>query len=508
MDDQRDVIAFLRDPKSHGVASVDEIETHCAHVFLVGDLVYKLKRAVRFAFLDFSSVAGRREACESEIRLNRRTAPTIYRRVAAVTREANGELALDGTGAPVDWLVEMNRFDQSLLFDRLADAHRLEESVLRGLADAIAEFHQAAEVRLDKGGAAGLAMVIDGNMETLRHSCPAVFSASELGRLEAGWRDALERYAVIADARRDDGLVRWCHGDLHLRNICLIENRPTLFDGIEFNPDIACIDVLYDLAFLLMDLRHRGLIDQANLVLNRYLARTEDYAGTALLPLFQSLRAGIRAMVSAIEAEEGQVALRAEARDYLELAFAYLEIAPPVLVAIGGLSGTGKSTLAGALASGLSVPPGALVLRSDMVRKHSHGVAPEERLPPEAYSQPANRAVYVRLIELARQCLAAGRAVIVDAVFARESERVSIAAVAKDFAVPFTGLWLEAPPTLLRDRVEVRARAAADASDATAQIVENQHDYALGDIAWCRLDASRAPGLVLATARDVLDTAN
>jgi hypothetical protein len=504
MDDQSEVIAFLRDPANHGGVPVDEIETHAAHVFLAGDLVYKLKRAVRFAFLDFSTIDRRKQACEAEIRLNRRTAPNIYRRCVAVTRGGDGTLAIGGEGASVDWLVEMNRFEQSALLDRLAEGDRLDDAVLSELADAIAAFHRAAEERPDKGGRAGLALVIDGNMETLGRACPNVFSKAELDRLENAWLTALEAVGDIAEQRREAGFVRWCHGDLHLRNICLIDGRPTLFDGIEFNEDIACIDVLYDLAFLLMDLRHRGLGAQANLVMNRYLARTEDYAGLALMPLFQSLRAGVRAMVSAIEAEEGQAGLAADARAYLDLAFAYLEPTVPALTAIGGLSGTGKSTLARALAPRLAASPGAVVLRSDMVRKHMYGIAPEDRLPPEAYDRSVNQRVYDRLLELAGICLRAGTSCVVDAVFARAGERAAIADLAGERGAPFTGVWLEAPAPVLRDRVDARARAAADASDATSRIVDRQLDYALGEIDWYLLDASRPTEAV---CREVLEIA-
>jgi len=505
MDPQSEIAAFLRDPATHDGQTVEVIETHVAQVFLVGDLVYKLKRAVKFPFLDFSTAEDRRVACENEVGLNRRTAPSLYRGVTAVTRDADGRLAIAGDGEPIDWLVEMNRFEQAMLFDRLSEAGKLDDDLLSRLADAIAAFHGDAEQRPDKGGRDGLATVIDGNMDTLRRSSPALFKASELDRLERLWRGALDRVSGLAEARREAGLVRWCHGDLHLRNICLLDGEPTLFDGIEFNPDIACVDVLYDLAFLLMDLQHRRRRDQANFVLNRYLARTEDYAGAALLPLFQSLRAGVRAMVSAIEALEGQVELKSEARDYLALAFAFFEPPPPMLVAVGGLSGTGKSTLARAIAPLIGAAPGALIVRSDMVRKHMFGAAPEDRLPPDAYQESISDKVYARLAKLARAALGGGGTVIVDAVFARPEQRDAMVTLARHAGVPFAGLWLEAEQAQLVKRVDERAARAADASDATAAVVEQQLRYRLGDIGWLRLDATGDPAAVRQAALGAIE---
>lgn len=500
VEDQSDVLAFLRDPASHGGETVEEIETHAAHVFLVGGRAYKLKRSVRFAFLDFSTVALRQEACESELALNRRTAPELYLAVAAVTRSADGHLALDGAGEAVDWLVVMQRFDQETLFDRLASRGALDDGQLRDLADAIAAFHDIAEPRPDMGGREGLAHVIDGNMATLREA-EGAFAPSAIDTIERLWRRGLDRHAALLDARRGAGQVRWCHGDLHLRNICLIDGRPTLFDGIEFNPDIACIDVLYDLAFLLMDLQHRDMARAANLVLNRYLGRTEDVGGLALLPFFQSLRAGVRAMVSAIEAGEGHGEQGAEARDYLDLATTLLERPAPGLVAVGGYSGSGKSSLAADVAAVVGAAPGAVVLRSDVVRKRMMGVAPEAVLAKDSYSREVTRRVYAHLHALARRALAAGATVILDAVHGDAAERDAAAALAAKAGVPFCGLWLEASPTVLRSRIAARH---GDASDATLSVLESQLQRGTGDIVWAHLDAGGPLATMAAAALSVL----
>lgn len=387
-EDQADVVAFLGASATHGGASVERVETHSAMVFLAGDRAWKIKRAVRFDYLDFSSADLRRRACEAELTVNRRTAPSVYRRVVAVTREPDGRLALGGAGTPVEWAVEMARFEEGALLDRLALSGGLDVGICARLARQVAAFHRTAAVRADQGGAAGLSWVIDGNAGGLDEEgdfLPAALRA-ELTRLV---RAEFGRQAAFLDARRDAGFVRQCHGDLHLRNIVLLDGVPTLFDAIEFNDRIACVDVCYDLAFLVMDVWHRGMPRQANVILNDYLVETGDHAGLALLPLFLSCRAAVRAKTDATAAHrcdeaEGRDALRRSSREYLDLAVDVLTPRPACLVAVGGLSGTGKSTLAAALAPALGAIPGAVVLRSDIVRKQLCGVDPHARLDARA----------------------------------------------------------------------------------------------------------------------------
>ena len=273
-EDQTAVIDFLAAPSTHGGATVERIDTHASIVFLAGERAYKLKRAVLFDYLDFSTSDRRRSLCEAEVRLNRRTAPTLYRGVVAVTREANGSYALGGNGRPVDWVVEMNRFPQEALFDRLASTGALGIELMSPLAAAIADFHKSAEHRPDHGGKAGMSWVIEGNAAGFAEFGRSCLDLSAVSRLTGDARRELERRANILERRRQSGFVRHCHGDLHLRNIVLLEGRPTLFDGVEFNDEIACTDVLYDLAFLLMDLWKRGLPRHANIVWNRYLLET------------------------------------------------------------------------------------------------------------------------------------------------------------------------------------------------------------------------------------------
>jgi aminoglycoside phosphotransferase family enzyme len=296
--DQGAVIAFLGELADKEGGSQERIDTHAAIVFLGGGTAWKLKRSIWFPFLDFSTLEKRHAACEAEVRLNRRTAPDIYLGCQPITRRADGTLALAGEGEAIDWVVVMRRFDQNLLFDRLAERGALTPDHITELADEIAEFHGAAEQRPGFGGAEAIRWIVNDNIEEFA-AMSETFGVVAVNALKHLSDDALAKCAGLLDERREAGFVRHCHGDLHLRNIFLWEGRPTLFDCLEFDENLACIDMLYDLAFLLMDLEHRGRRDFANLALNRYLQRTGDLGGLVAMPLFLSCRAAIRAKVEA-----------------------------------------------------------------------------------------------------------------------------------------------------------------------------------------------------------------
>lgn len=493
-DEQQEVIAFLLRPESYGCPSgqVTRIDTHISVIFLVDDHAYKMKRAVNFAYLDYSTLERRQQLCEAELAVNCRTAPEIYRNVLPVTRELDGTLKLDGEGEPVEWLVSMNRFDQDTLFDRMAVSDRLTPKLMTDLADSIAEFHKSAATDISRKGSAAMRWVVDGNNHEIHQRTPKLFDASRTAFLETRSQEMLDDVSALLDRRSDQGHLRHCHGDLHLRNICLFEGRPTLFDGVEFNEAITSIDVLYDVAFLLMDLEHRGHRDLGNVVFNRYLAMSEELDGLTAMPLFLACRAAIRAHTTAAAAEaqtnpESVRVLEVEACAYLDLACEYLIPKPPRLIAVGGLSGTGKSTLGRQLASLVGRSPGALILRSDVIRKRLFGVAPEAELDAVAYTKEQSLRVYARLQQDAAAALAAGQSVIVDAVFAHAEERIAIDKIAREASVLGTGLWLEAPKELLQARVTART---GDASDADAAVVAQQFTYDTGSLDWHRVDAS------------------
>ena len=282
----------------------------------------------------------------------------------------------------------------------------------------------------------------------------------------------------------------------------MIDEQPTLFDCIEFSDLIACVDVLYDLAFLLMDLRHRALTHQSALIFTRYIDVSGDEEGVPLLPLFMSLRAAVRAHVTATAAGRVDAPEQlTEARTYFDLAMELLEPKPARLVAVGGLSGTGKSTIAAAIAGKLGIGADARVLRSDVLRKQLFEKAPEQRLPDEAYSLAVNERVYATIESRAATLLKAGQSVIIDAVSARPEERAAIAEVACLAGARFTGFWLQAPEATLLARLMARQK---DASDATADVLRRQLTYDLGPMDWIRLDANRGTEDIAADIRGTL----
>ncbi len=505
--EQAEVIEWLSTPGAYGpgVEAVERIDTHTSVVFLVGDRAYKLKRAVRFDYLDYSTCGRRRRCCLEELRLNRRTAPELYRRVRAVRQTPAGELALDGWGHAVEYLVEMRRFDADAQLDRLAERGALGDALMPPLADAIADLHEGAERSLEHGGREGMAVVLRGVRDGLREHGPAVLDGEAAERFSAAGFRALMRHEKRLDARRAAGFVRHGHGDLHLRNICLLDGRPVLFDCIEFNPALACGDVLYDLAFLLMDLLHRGLSTHANAVLNRYVERVGGDGGLALLPLFLAVRAAIRAMTQAtavpLQRGAGEAArLRGEARQYLELAESLIAPRDPCLVAIGGPSGSGKSTLARRLAAAVGPAPGALVLRSDVERKRLLGAPSDRRLAPGAYTPGVTREVYRALAERADAILGTGHGVIVDAVLGEPAQRAAVQAAARANGAWFIGFWLDAPLDTCQARINARV---GDVSDATADVAARQVERLQPPGSWTVLDAGGDASALWRAALDV-----
>jgi uncharacterized protein len=473
--EQAEAAAFL-----HALAGSEPLETHISLVFVGRDTVWKLKKAVRLAFLDFTSVEARRHFTRRELELNRPAAPGLYRDVVPIVRRQDGTLDLGESGEEpaIDWVLRMARVPAADFLDAVAAAGRLTRELLDALGDAVAGYHRGLPAATGTDAVAAMRYVALGNARSARDAgLPEDAVQAWQERILA----ALDGIAAWLAQRTRDGFVRRAHGDLHLGNLCLWQGRPVPFDALEFDEAMATVDLGYDLAFLLMDLDRQVARAAANRVLNRYVGRTGDAALTRGLPAFLSLRAMVRAHV---EASRGNGAIAAR---YQGAAADYLRTQPAIVLAIGGLPGAGKSTLARALAPGLGNAPGALVLRSDEIRKRQHGVAPQERLPREAYSDAASEAVFGELAALAGEAARGGHAVIGDATFIDLQHREKVEAAARSAGVPFLGLWLEAPLGELEARVAGRGR---DASDATVAVLRAASRADPGAGTWRAIDAT------------------
>lgn len=488
--DQSGVLSFLADPSTYGLDEpVIRIDTHSAAVFLAGEHVYKVKRAVHFPFMDFSTLEKRRAACESEIAVNKGNAPEIYLGAVPISRE-NHQLKLGSGSKIVEWAVHLRRFDENRTLDRLAARGELDLKLVEQLAGTVAASHRRAPIIRNMDAPASLRAQIEETMASLE-GAPDAFPAREAADLKRRMLEAFERTRPILQRREASGEVRRCHGDLHLRNIAMINDKPVLFDALEFDERLATCDILYDLAFLLMDLWTRGLKIEANLLMNRYFASFDEIdrqlEALAALPLFLSLRAAIRAKVTNLEPSKTAGTIAA-ARALFAAACAFFEPQPLQLVAIGGLSGTGKSSLARKIAPFIGRPPGAVHLRSDIERKRLLHAGEFETLPQQAYRPEISAITYQRSRDLAATALAAGQSVVLDAAHRKFDERAGADDVGKSGGARFTGLWLEAPTDVRLARV---SRRKNDASDAGREIAAAQEQEAPGAIDWLRLDASQ-----------------
>jgi uncharacterized protein len=488
--EQQDVARFLSE-----LAGRPPRETHISAVFVGGDTVWKLKKAVRLPFLDFTALGAREHFLRRELEINKPAAPGLYRDVIGIARREDGTLHLSNDAA-IDFVLRMARVPDGDFLDVIASHNGLTEELLDALGDTVAAYH--AEIPRVDG--------VDFEQSMRRITEVNMRSAAAVGlppvELESWQTRMVEAIASRHNwfaARSSAGFIRRCHGDLHLGNICLWEGKPVPFDALEFDEAMATIDVGYDLAFLLMDLDRRAGRAAANRVMNRYIARRGDDAVAAGFPMFLSQRAIIRAHVLASTGHEragGQ-----ESAGYLAAAGSYLDYVTPVVIAIGGLQGTGKSTLARALAPEIGPAPGALVLRSDETRKRLHGVPPEARLPPSAYSPAANAATNEALVEQARVAAEAGHAVIVDATFLDSSVRGALERAVIQAGTRFLGVWLFAPLAVLEERIAARS---GDASDATVEVLRRSAQDGPGAGDWLQVDASDGVAALDAVRRAIV----
>lgn len=500
---QQRVLEFLERSVVGPAGNGKRIDTHASAVFLETERALKVKRAVRLPFLDYSTLEKRKKACEEELKVNVANAPELYRRVVAITRCDDGGFEIGGPGTPVEWAVEMARFDERQTLDAIAQAGTIDPAVAGDLADVILQSHARAPRSNGDGWLASIPSIIDRN--TARFHATDWLDPAAVDQLDARSHDAFASLLVTLRRRAAEGFIRRCHGDLHLANIVLINGKPRLFDAIEFDPVIATTDIFYDLAFPLMDCLHFNNAAAANVILNRYLTEssTDHFGGLGALPLFLSMRAAVRAHVLFTRGDQagGDDAARHVAKSYFDLACRLIAPAPPRLIAIGGLSGTGKSFLARRLSAQIEPPPGAVIIRSDVARKQMFGVNAEDALPAGAYHEDVSKQVYQTLFEMAKQVVSNGYSVILDAAFIRQTERDAATCLAQDCRVHFAGLFLEAALDVRLARIANRGH---DASDATPEVARRQESIATGIVDWRVVDASGTADATLRRAAAAL----
>ncbi len=425
-----EVVSLLRDANNYGddTKQIDIITSHGSMVFLGRSDVYKIKLPVKYPYMNFSTLKKRKVACEREFHINYPRAPSIYIGVKPITKEPAGNLAIDGSGEPIEWAVHMRRFPEKDILKNLTESSKFDDGLAANLGNVIADYHNQLPPCSSIDGTSRVSIIID-EILSFSRACSQDLLCSEFQNFSIRAHQMLDQIEPLLDQRAKSGLIRRCHGDLHLNNIVLIDEVPTLFDALEFDEQLATVDVIYDFAFLLMDLIHVGLKSKANIVFNSYLNRAFPLtipSGFRILPLFLGLRAAIRSMVniqSITQNPSKGSQLEGEAGRYISEANLYLEPAIPTLVAVGGFSGTGKSTLAAALASEIGCTPGAVVIRSDIERKNLWDVDENDPLPSKAYRPSARTEIYSLMLEKAEAILTQGHSVILDAAFLEACDR-------------------------------------------------------------------------------------
>lgn len=466
----------------HPVTDIELIETHISWVLLTGEYAYKIKKPLNLGFLDFSTLALRQHCCDEELRLNRRFAPDIYLEVVRITGDANSP-HVSGDGAAIEYAVKMRQFPQEALASSLLAAGSLTPRHVEFFAAELATIHRAAAATNAVSTFGTPPSMLDAAIQNFDQLSPLLTGADDvaaMARLRAWTMREHDARKSLMDERRVKGAVREGHGDLHLGNIVLIEGRLVPFDCIEFNPSLRWNDVLSEAAFLVMDLHDRGSPRLAWLFLNAYLEHAGDYDGVGVLRFYLVYRALVRAKIHALRAAQPGLttarrrSLQHAARNYLTLAETFTGRQPAALIITHGLSGSGKSRIAGELMQ----QPGAIRIRSDVERKRLHGLAPRDRetgaVGASIYGDDATQSLYQHLASCAQGIIAAGYTVIVDAAFLKRWQRELLARVAAEAGVPFLIMAVAAPEDVLRQRILQRQSADDDPSDAGIAVLEHQ----------------------------------
>ena len=488
----------------HPVKHIELIETHISWVLLTGEYAYKIKKPVDFGFLDFSTLDKRRQCCEQELRLNGRLAASIYLDVVSITGSPE-QPAISGRGEAFEYAVKMRQFPQSAQLDHKLEAGELAIEQMEDIASMVADFHQridTADEALSYGSAESVFQPVEQNFVQIREHLDTDEYEQPLRQLEQWSRESFITLKSHFEQRKSEGYIRECHGDMHLRNIVWLDEDyhqgPVAFDCIEFNDNLRWIDVISEVAFLVMDLQSRNLYSHARRFLNSYLEDTGDYAGVMLLPYYLGYRAMVRAKVSVLRLQQAGVLAEEkrqmldEFEQYLELASGYAKAHDPVLIVMRGASASGKSTLSRLLLDATD----AIRIRSDVERKRLYGVphvvendnedrseahtterttakmaAKNAEINEGIYSAQASVETYGWMIDCATAVLSADYSAIIDAAFLKLEQRLPFQQLAEQLGVGFVILEVTASEEVLRQRILARVN---DVSDADLDVLNYQ----------------------------------
>jgi len=477
-------ISSMLNPKVYdhpveGIELIETLETHISWVLLTGNFAYKIKKPVNFGFLDFSTLEKRHTFCEQELRLNRRLAASLYLDVVSISGSEDKPV-ISANGEGFEYAVKMLQFPQSSQLDHMLAVGELSADHMDAIAHMVAEFHQAIQIAddsMDYGNKDAVYRPVEENFIQISEHFDTGPYADTLNTLRQWSRSEFVKLESMFAQRKQDGFVRECHGDMHLRNLIWLDGRPMAFDCIEFNPALRWIDVISEVAFLVMDLQDRQQHLLANRFLSAYLEVTGDYAGLSVLPFYLCYRALVRAKVDALYLEQKEFAEEereqslAELKSYLELASRYTQKPAPKLIVMRGVSASGKSSVSQTLVDAL----GAIRLRSDVERKRLFDIAltdsASNRIEAGIYSTQASQQTYAKLVVLAAEVIRAGYSVIVDATFMKYEQRQPFQALANRSGIPYIVLETTAPAGVLRQRITERKH---DVSDAGPGVLEHQ----------------------------------
>jgi aminoglycoside phosphotransferase family enzyme/predicted kinase len=455
------------------------IQTHISYVLLTGDFAYKVKKPVNFGFLDFSTLEKRKHFCEEELRLNQRGAAELYLEVLPVTL-LEEQYHLDGEGEAVEYVLKMRQFPQETLLSTMFEQGELHETHLEDLGRVVAQYHAKTDTNdyiKSFGEVVQVRASIDENYEQTIKYIGGPQKQDQFEETKAYTDRFFAEHPDLFISRVENNHIRECHGDLHLRNICLWHDKLLVFDCIEFNEPFRFVDVMYDVAFTVMDLEARHSKELGNAFLNTYLEETGDWEGLQVLSLYLSRQAYVRAKVTSFLLDDPSVPATVKeeatktAADYYQQAWAYTKSWQGKLILMSGLSGSGKSTAALYLARKL----GGIHIRSDAVRKHLAGISLRERGGDDVYTPEMNEKTYGRLLDLGVTLANAGFTVILDAKYDRQQQREQAIAQAQENQIPLEIIYCTAPLEVLHQRLENRT---GDIADATADLLASQIEKA------------------------------